>query len=382
MTEAGVAAAVPAWTLADDAPVALAEADLDGRLRRVNGRFCSLTGREPGALVGVPLRELLHADEQCGHERELRALVEDGVDYCRDERYRRPDGSELWATNEIRRTSDGASLLLAAQAAAPSLTRAELGRARAEDELQRRDAFLNVLSHELRSPLAAILVWARLLREGGTPDEDTEKGLEVIERSGRTIERALDDLVQVARIAGGKPPLACDSLLDLRTVLASAADAVHGEAEKKRVSLLRTLPAKPVTVSGDPGLLQQAIARILANAVKFTPADGSVELQLTSTGEEALIRVQDTGAGMSDTFLPHVFEPFRQDAQPNRAHRGLGLGLFIVRDLVTRQGGRVSAASPGPGKGSVFTVFLPVVSPGLPESATDSLHAPASPARA
>lgn len=357
---------------AGDDLVAFAETDLEGRLLRVNQRFCALAGREAPELVGVTLSELLHEDDRAGHALELRALVREGVSYVRDERYLRPDGASVWATNEIERCADWTrqpGLLVAAQASAAQVARAELGRARAMDELRRRDEFLNLLSHELRSPLAAILVWARLLRESGGEGVDAERGLEVIERSGRAIERALDDLVHVARIVTGKPQQISHTLLDLRAVATAAADTVGHEADRKGVKLARVLPANVVTVSGDPGLLQEAVTRLLDNAVKFTPAGGHVELSLDTSGTEARIRVSDTGAGMSSRFLPLVFEPFRQDAMPHRAHRGLGLGLAIVRHVVTLQSGRVSASSPGPGQGSVFDILLPLATPAGPGGA-------------
>ena len=255
----------------------------------------------------------------------------------------------------------------AARASTAPLAQAELDRANAEAEVRRRDEFLNTLSHELRSPLAAILVWARLLRESGDEGVDADRGLEVIERSGRAIEKALDDLVQVARIVSGKPQPVSHSLLDLRTVLTAAADAARAEADKKGVRLSRVLPVDAVIVAGDSGLLQQAVTRLLANAVKFTPPEGGVELSLEGSGAEALIRVSDTGAGMGEGFLRVAFEPFRQNAAPNRAHRGLGLGLAIVRHLVLQHGGQVSASSPGPGQGSVFTIRLPLA----PRAAAD-----------
>jgi PAS domain S-box-containing protein len=373
-------AAAPSWTLRPDIPLALAEADLEGRLRRANGRFCSLVGRAEADIVGVTLRELLHEDDQLGHQRELDALVGDGIGYLRDERYLRPDGAVVRATNEIERTTDATgrpALLVAAQATAALLERAELGRARAEAEVRRRDEFLNVLSHELRSPLAAILVWARLLRESGDQGADAERGLEVIERSGRVIENALDDLVQVARIVAGKQELACHSWLDLRAVATVAADAMRDEADRKRVSLACVLPADAVTVSGDPALLQQAVARLLANALKFTPSGGAVELALEGSAAEAVVRVSDTGAGMSEGFLEHAFEPFRQDAHPSRAHRGLGVGLCIVRHLITQHGGQVSATSQGPGKGSVLTIRLPVAAAAADGAATGAPPEPA-----
>jgi PAS domain S-box-containing protein len=369
---AGAAAAERSWVLTADVPVALAEIDLEGRLRRANRRFCSLVGRNESELAGIALQRLIHEGDREDHRKRLRALVEAGGGYLRAERYLRPEGTVVWATNEIERTTDAAghpALLLAAQAAPALLEQAGTGRTRAEAELRRRDEFLNILSHELRSPLAAILVWVRLLRESGSEDVDAQRGLEVIERSGRAIETALDDLVQVARIVAGKPQPATRSPLDLRVAVTTAADGLQEEATRKGVRLARALPADAVIVSGDPGLLQQAITRLLDNAVKFTPAGGDIALSLETEDAAALIRVADTGAGMSADFLPLAFEPFRQDAVPRRTHRGLGLGLSIAHHLVTQHGGRLSVSSPGSGQGSVFTIRLPLAMPAPPDGA-------------
>ncbi len=350
------------WTLGDDAPVALAEIDQAGRLVRTNARFRALTGRTaPGAKGDETLAALLHEDDRAGHEKALGAL-QDGEAYRRDERYVRPDGTVVWATNEIAPLPRAGVYLLAAGAAAGLVARAEAARERAESAVRHRDDFLSLLSHELRSPLAAILVWARLLRDSSDGAVDAERGLEVIERSGRALERILDDLVHVSRISSGKLLLTSRCTLDLRTVAQAALDALVAEAGAKGVLLEGSRPAAPVTVDGDPGRLQQAITNILSNAVAFTPSGGRVEVRLETRGSEAVVRVTDTGEGMDPEFIPAAFERFRQgDSGATRSHHGLGLGLYIARHLAELHGGRIAAESPGRGQGSTFTITLPLV---------------------
>jgi len=342
------------WVLTPDPPLALALVAADGCIRRASSRFCTLVGRSEAQL---------HEEDQPGHLQELHSLLAGGR-YRRDERYVRPDATVVWATNEIERLllpGEPETLLVVVQASAALLARAELARERAEADVRRRDEFLSVLSHELRSPLAAILVWARLLRDSGYQEVDAQRGLEVIERSGRSLERILEDLGHVARISAGKLQLTGRCVLDLRSVAQSAADGMAAEAGAKGVQLLRSVPDAPVLVHGDPGRLQQAITNVLSNAVKFTPAEGRVELAVAAAGPEAVVRVTDTGEGMAEGFVPLVFERFRQgDSTPTRSHHGLGLGLYIVRHLIALHGGRVRAASPGPGQGSVFTITLPL----------------------
>lgn len=364
------AAARRSWVLRDDAPVALAALSREGHLTRANARFCALVERAEQEVAGVPLLKLLHDEDHAGHERELRVLLAGEGSYRRDERYVRPDGTVVWATNEIFHEPDGSgALLLVAHASAALLARAEVARERAFADVRRRDEFLSVLSHELRSPLAAILVWARLLRDGGYEGVDLERGLEVIERSGRALERILEEISQVSRVSSGKLQLGPRCSTDIRTLARSAADALRTEAEAKGVRLSCTLPEDPVVVSSDPARLQQAIGNVLGNAVRFTPREGQVDLAVEASATEAVIRIADTGEGMSESILPLVFERFRHADAGTRRH-GLGLGLYVARHLVALHGGRISAASPGPGHGSVFMIRLPM------ESAT---HAPCAP---
>ena len=186
----------------------------DGTPLRASARFCALVGRLGQAnWRASPLQSLLHEEDRAPHApRPRRAGCRRRAPYRRDERYVRPDGTVVWATNEIDRAADG-RLLVVAQTSAALLARAEAARERAEADVRRRDEFLSVLSHELRSPLAAILVWARLLRDSDYEEVDSQRGLEVIERSGRSLERILEDLVHVSRISSGKLQLTgrCDA---------------------------------------------------------------------------------------------------------------------------------------------------------------------------
>jgi signal transduction histidine kinase len=222
-----------------------------------------------------------------------------------------------------------------------------------------KDRFLATLSHELRNPLQSILSWAHLLQDADVDGAALRRGLEVIERNARAQSRLIDDLLDVSRIISGKLALE-RRLVSLADVLDTALEEALPSANEKKVALLRDQAASPGVV-GDPNRLRQVVVNLLSNAVKFTPAGGRVVVRLAAEGAEAEIAVEDDGKGISPEFLPHLFDPFRQaDSTTTRAHKGLGIGLAIVRQLVERHGGSVRAESDGEGKGARFTVRLPV----------------------
>ena len=240
------------------------------------------------------------------------------------------------------------------------LEREQAARHRAVDASRLKDEFLALLSHELRTPLGAILVWLGLLRQGESDPAETTRALEIIERSARTLERIIEDLLHASRIAAGGLMLS-PQLVDLRGVVQVAVDSASGDAAIKGLALNSSHGEMPIWVTGDPGRLQQAVSNLLSNAIKFTPAGGRVEVSLDTADRQARLRVTDTGEGMSPAFLPFAFERFRQqDSTSTRAHHGLGLGLYVVRHVIGHHGGVVSAESPGPGRGSTFTVLLPL----------------------
>lgn len=240
------------------------------------------------------------------------------------------------------------------------LEREESARHKVEATSHLKDEFLALLSHELRTPLGAILVWLGLLKQGGFDVAEKERALDIIERSARSLERIIEDLLHASRIAAGGLMLH-PQLVDLRSVVQLAVDAGAGDAALKGVKLSWTQGPIPVWVRGDPGRLQQAVSNLLSNAIKFTPAGGDVDISMDLVEPQARVRVRDTGEGMSAAFLPLAFERFRQqDSSSTRAHHGLGLGLYVVRHVIANHGGLVSASSEGPGRGSVLTILLPL----------------------
>ena len=240
------------------------------------------------------------------------------------------------------------------------LEREQAAKHRAVDASRLKDEFLALLSHELRTPLGAILVWLGLLRQGESDPAETTRAFEIIERSARTLERIIEDLLHASRIAAGGLMLS-PQLVDLRGVVQVALDAASGDAAIKGLALDAPRPEVPIWVMGDPGRLQQAVSNLLSNAIKFTPTGGRVEVSLETADQRARLCVTDTGEGISPAFLAFAFERFRQqDSTSTRAHHGLGLGLYVVRHVIAHHGGVVSADSPGPGRGSTFTVLLPL----------------------
>jgi PAS domain S-box-containing protein len=234
-------------------------------------------------------------------------------------------------------------------------------RSNAERASVLKDEFLATLSHELRTPLNAILGWTQLLRTGERDEASLDEGLQTIERNARAQTRIIEDLLEMSRIMSGKTRLDVQPI-DLAAIVESAVGTVAPAAAAKQVRIVKMLD--PVqTMSGDPARLQQVLWNLLANAIKFTPKGGRVDIMLERINSHVEISVSDNGEGISPEFLPFVFDRFRQqDASQTRRHSGLGLGLSIVKNLTELHGSSVRAESEGLGKGATFTVSLPLVS--------------------
>ena len=211
-----------------------------------------------------------------------------------------------------------------------------------------------------------------MLRSGQMNAESTVRGWDILERSVRLQTKLIDDLLDVSRIIASK--LRIDKRrVDLATIVGLAVDAALPAARSREIRLSATI-APSLPIDADPHRLQQVVSNLLTNALKFTPEHGSIAIVVERSGLAARLTVQDTGIGMAADLVPHVFDRFQQgDSSTTRAHGGLGLGLAIVRHLVEQHGGRIEAASDGPGRGSTFTVTLPL----LPADAP-SLMPPAS----
>jgi signal transduction histidine kinase len=243
------------------------------------------------------------------------------------------------------------------------LAREQEARRLAEAANRAKDEFLAMVSHELRTPLNAMLGWVVLLNSGTLDADAQARALKVIERNARSQAQLIDDLLDVARIVNGNLRLQ-PRPLDLSQVVEKALDAMHPAAAAKSIAVEADLDRPLEMPAGDPDRLQQVVANLLSNAVKFTPADGCITVRLRRDGAEAWLTVRDSGCGIDPTFLPHVFERFRQGGQgeerDERRQGGLGLGLAIARHLVERHGGSIAVDSPGEGEGTTFTIRLPL----------------------
>ena len=234
-------------------------------------------------------------------------------------------------------------------------------RAEADAANRGKDHFLAVLSHELRTPLNAILGWARMLRAGHLDEGQRAHALEVIERNAELQGQLIGDLLDISRIAVGKMEID-RAPVDLMLVVRQAADGVAAELEAKKLRLVVDLDQAAGEVFGDARRLEQAVSNLLLNAIKFTGEGGRIELRLARHETSARLSVTDTGVGIDPAMLSLIFNPFEQaDISTTRKHRGLGLGLAIVRQVVELHGGTIRADSEGLGQGATFTVDLPVL---------------------
>src|SRR5262249_37368560 len=270
-------------------------------------------------------------------------------------------------TRPRRFTEDDVRLLqLAADRVALAIEHARIyeverqARRQAEEANRVKDEFLALVSHEVRSPLNAMLGYAALLRYGGLDALKVKHAAEVIERSGKAQAQLIDDLLDTARIISGKLRLEVGPV-DLVSVIEHAVQTIRPAADAKGISLETDLPSEIGQITGDHVRLQQVVWNLLSNAVKFTPRGGRVEARLERVDPYICITVSDPGKGISHDFLPYVFDRFRQaDASSARRYGGLGLGLALVKYLVELHGGTIEAASGGEGQGATFKVTLPV----------------------
>jgi PAS domain S-box-containing protein len=231
--------------------------------------------------------------------------------------------------------------------------------ARIVEETRRKDEFLAMLAHELRNPLAAISSAVQLLVRPDA-EEFHPWGREVAERQVRQLTRLVDDLLDVSRISRGKIQLRSQRV-DLAEAVPSAVQVVRPLIDDRRHELYVAIAPGPIEVEADPARLEQVIVNLLYNAAKYTAPGGRIDLEVIRVPGEAVVRVSDTGIGIGPDLLPRVFELFTQgDRALNRSEGGLGIGLTMVQKLVDLHGGRVTAASGGPGRGSTFTVRLPL----------------------
>ncbi len=293
-----------------------------------------------------------------------------------------------YADHLEQRVTEQTSALRASEEELRTLYAREQELRRAAEEANRaKDEFLSTVSHELRTPLNAILGWTWLLSNGKLDEPGLRRAVAIIERNARAQSQIIDDLLDVSRIITGKLRLSIEPV-NLIQIIEAALDSIGPAADAKEIHIERRLDPDAARAKGDPQRLQQIVWNLLANAVKFTPRQGRVEVALARRDLQIEIRITDSGIGIPAGFLGHVFDRFRQaDSSSTRTYGGLGLGLAIVRHLVELHGGTVEARSDGESQGSTFAVRLPIpalvpTAPAAPELAAPAGEPPVPPVTA
>jgi signal transduction histidine kinase/ActR/RegA family two-component response regulator len=348
-----------------------------------SAQFCCEFGLSPDSgATWIDFESRVHAEDRA----ELAAAItnafenESGLDVL--VRTVWGDGVPRWIVlhGRVLRSADAdPQLLLVSQNAtreqltvasiAGDAQRERRAREHAESANRAKDEFLSLVSHELRSPLNAILGWNRILAVKRGDDTEVAAVTPRIERSAKAQLKLVNDLLDLGRIGTGKLRIA-PRTMKLSAVAGSAVDAMRPAAAAKQLDLRTQFTSANVEVNGDPDRLQQVVLNLLSNAVKFTPAGGRIEVRVGATEDIVELSVSDTGQGIAPELLPHVFDRFRQG--DDSAHRtgGLGLGLTLVREIVALHGGTVAVSSEGAGQGATFRVRMP--------SAEHAIHAAAA----
>lgn len=301
----------------------------------------------------------------------LEFALENNSDFYQEFRVVWSDNSIHWIASKGHFFYDDSSKAIRASGIILDITdrkEREVAQQRYTEELVQaysvQDEFLSIASHELRTPLNAILGWTQLLRKYPFDEKTRNQRLEVIERNLKRQQGVVEQILDISRLKSGQMQFE-RKVVDLKSVIEGAIDSTHLPVRAKSISLEYVCNDSTVEVLGDKSKLYQVILNLLSNAIKFTPEKGTVKvcIDVNRNSENSVkISISDTGQGISDKFLPYVFEQFRQeDGSRTRTHQGAGLGLTIARKLIEMHGGTIEAESQGVNQGATFTIQLPLL---------------------
>jgi PAS domain S-box-containing protein len=366
--------------LFDQAIVGIAQIDCVGRLLFVNDRYCEIVGRTREALIGLHVSELVEPEQAPECSERFERAVAQGIPYVAEERYPRPDGSDVWVRNSVSRLcADGSTPIgvvsvvqdISEQHRAVDALRASEQSLR--EALEARDEFLSIASHELRTPLTPLVIQLHLLEteleaqhkaEGGP---DLHKRLRVIDRQIERLQRLIAELLDISRIIGGRLRLELEPV-DLAEIVREVVAGLqeHGDAERAGSQIELELASGAVG-RWDRMRLEQVVSQLLSNALKYG-AGKPIHVQLVQADGDAELRVRDQGIGIAPQDQARIFGRFER-AVSARHYGGLGLGLFIARQIAEALGGEIGVDS-APGRGASFRVRLPLAGPAAPAGAS------------
>ncbi|MFO1431796.1 MAG: CHASE domain-containing protein [Candidatus Competibacteraceae bacterium] len=353
-----------------------------GRLEE-SGEMGPLFGRSRGSLHDnlQTLLDDIHPDDHESVKHTLLQSSADGSDYEIESRLIWPDGSVHWLVIRGEVICDTAGRPASMIGVALDATQLKQAQEALREADARKNIFLATLAHELRNPLAAISNSLHIMKLAGADGRMLQKAQTTAERQLGHLVRMVDDLLDIARIVQGKIKLQQERV-ELTAIIDHAVDACHALIAAAGHELTVTLPSQPLYLEADATRLSQVVTNLLNNAAKYTPAKGHIWLTAGQEGGQAVVRVRDTGIGISATMLPHVFDMFSQaDTTLDHAQSGLGIGLAMVKNLVQLHQGSVEVYSAGPGQGSEFVVRLPLIATAQARSTEEPSRPGAVPVR-
>ena len=335
--------------------------DLDGpKMAYISPAYEKVWGRSCRSLYRNPMSYLdaLHPED-----RELAVRVHQRLEHGKastvEYRILHPDGSIRWVWDRGYPIKDESGRVVRLAGIAEDITERKRAEEALRDADRRKDEFLAMLGHELRNPLAPIRSSLEMMRHSIQNGGAWEQDYEVVDGQVQHLTRLVDDLLDVSRINHGKIELRKEEV-ELSPLLERVVKTILPQIEKKRLELKVSLPAEPIRVEADPTRLEQILWNLLSNAAKYTKPGGRIALIAEPQGPEVVLRVRDTGSGISPEMLPRVFDLFVQgERRDDQSRDGLGIGLSLVRTLVQMHGGHVTARSEGVGRGSEFVVSMP-----------------------
>ena len=349
----------------DAAAMGTWELDLSTRIVSWSDSLQRIHGYDPGAFDQrfESYEHIIHHDDR---DRVLTAIqwaIDGGKPYDIEYRVVGGDGRIRWVESKGRvEYEHGQPVRMTGICMAVTRRKeAEFARlADAHEANELKDQFLATLSHELRSPLNAIIGWTQMLeRDVASPDR-VRHAIDIIRRNAKLQAQLIEDILDVSRIISGKLTVERQAL-DVATLVETTLNGLLPTASLKQIEVVREIPDHLPAIEGDPQRLQQILSNVIANAIKFTPEHGTVSVRCKVSGPRLAIEVEDSGVGIEPELLPYIFDRFRQgDSRSTRRHGGLGLGLAIARHLVELQGGDITAHSEGDGRGTTFRIRLPI----------------------
>ena len=358
------------------AATGVVQTDTAGMITLVNQKFCTMLGYDESEMLTRSVRDITAPESIQPTLDALHQVSTGGVGVVVQKQYRRKDGTLMWANSSVSALRDASGRYTGMVAIVVDITesrQAEHSLRKVAADLaeadRRKSEFLATLAHELRNPLAPISSGLSLLRLGSDSPATVARIRQMMERQVGQMVRLIDDLLDVARISGGKIHLN-PARIDVQAVIDSAIETSQPYIDAGAHQLTVTYPAPPLQLEADATRIAQVLSNLLNNAAKYTPTGGRIDITAQRDGEHVVIRVSDDGVGIPAESLGSIFEMFSQVRHTiNRAQGGLGVGLSLVRRLVEMHGGSTSAASDGAGKGTVVTVRLPLAgSEALPGS--------------